>query len=346
MKKKITIRDVAKYAGVSVATVSNVINDINKTSEETKERVLKAIKEIGYQPDFTARCLAKRKSNMIGIMLPLTEKEHFTSILLKDNPFYSEFISGIESIARQRDYDVLITGIEQGQSCRDWVNKRNLDGLIFLGIYPEVLFQEFKSLDVPIVLIDTYEEYTSQFHNIAIDDTLGAKIATSHLIDLGHRNIALATGNIEKSGVNKKRFDGYKSAMEESSLCVKEELIFTGLVSFEGGHNMAKSILESKEDITAVFAVADILAFGMIKALKEFGKSVPEDISIVGFDDLKMCEYLSPGLTTVRQGIFDKGVAAASTLIDDIEFGERKNEGIILPVELVVRESTARNKAT
>jgi LacI family transcriptional regulator len=339
MKRKITIREVAKYAGVSVASVSNVINGIDKTSEVTKEKILKAIDEIGYQPDFTARSLAKGKSNLIGIMLPISEEGDEASLLLKNNPFFSEFISGIEYISRRRGYDVLITGIEKDQKCKEWIDKRNLDGIILLGMHPEAFFNEMQGMKLPIVLIDAYEEYNTMFHRIAIDDELGGYIATKHLIDLGHRNIALATGSINNSGVNYKRFEGYKRALQEAGIGFDRKVVLEDHLNYESGYKMGKKIQQLKE-ITAVFAVADILAFGVIKSLKDSGKNVPEEYSVVGFDDIKLCEYMSPGLTTVRLDITKKGIAAAEAIFNDIEEGIVSNENILMPIELIIREST------
>ncbi|MCX8131332.1 MAG: LacI family transcriptional regulator [Clostridia bacterium] len=340
MKNRTTIRDVAKYLGVSVATISNVLNDINKTSEETRERVLQAVKELDYQPDFTARSLAKRKSNLIGVMLPYIEENTDTSFLSRDNFFYGEFIGGIEHGTKLRGYDYLITGTKSGQSCKEWIKKRNLDGIIIMGIYPEALFNEFKKMNIPVVLIDTYEKYTGRFHNIAIDDKSGGMTAANHLISLGHKRIALATGSINTSDVNFMRYEGYKKALQDSNITFDEKLIYEDEVSFAGGYRIGEEILKRNSDITAVFAVADILALGIMKSFVKNGKSIPDDLSIVGFDNLKMCEFVTPGLTTISQNIFKKGVIAADTLLDDIESGVSTKERITLPIKLVVREST------
>lgn len=341
-KRKITIRDVAKFAGVSVATVSNVINGIDKTSEETKQKILNAIEEIGYRPDFTARSLAKGKSNLIGIMLPIIEKGDEPSHLLKDNPFFSEFISGIEYIARRRGYDVLITGIEKGQTCKEWIDKRNLDGIILLGLHPESFFTEMKGVKLPIVLTDAYEDYASMFHRITIDDEYGGYIGTKHLIDLGHKNIVLATGNITNSGVNNRRYKGYVRALTEAGIESSMDYVIENHLSYKGGYDIGMKILNDMPKVTGVFVIADITAFGVIKAFNENGRHVPEDFSVVGFDDIQLCQYITPGLTTVRQDIVEKGIAAAEAVINDIENGEISNRNILLPIELIIRESTRK----
>jgi Transcriptional regulators len=342
MKRKVTIKDVAKYAGVSVATVSNVINNINKASDETREMVLKSIKETGYQPDFAARCLANGKSNLIGVMLPITEKGDEPYLLLKDNPFFSEFLSGIDFISRKRGYDFLIAGIESGQKCKEWIVKRNLDGIIILGFLPRSFFDEIEELNLPVVLIDAYEEFATRFHRIMAEDNKGGYIATKHLISLGHRNIAFATGSIKQSPVNRERFEGYKKALQEAGIVLDPNLIFENHVTYEGGYQIGKNIIESNLKITAVTAVADIVAFGLINVFRDHGKVVPDDYSIVGFDDIRLCEYVAPRLTTIRQNIFKKGIAAVEAIIGDIELPSGPSETKILSVELVQRESTQK----
>lgn len=342
MKKKITIRDIAKRANVSVATVSNVINNINKVSDETREKILKIIEELEYQPDFTARSLSNRKSNLIGIILPLIEEDSNQSTLLRDNPFYSEFISGVEYEARKHGYDVLITGIAKNQSCKEWVDKRNLDGLIFLGIYPEILYQEMQKLNIPIVLIDSDKAHSYGFYNISIDDVLGGYIATKHLLSLGHTKIALATGSLEDSNVNFNRYIGYKKALEEHNIDVSDDLIFIDNISFDGGYKLGNEILKSNKNITAIFSVADIVAYGIMKCFHDNKIKIPDDYSIVGFDNLKVGEFVYPPLTTINQNIFQKGIVAVDTIINHIENKEAFNKNIELPIELIVKNSTKK----
>src|SRR5690625_2193755 len=171
MKKKITIIDVEKDAGVSVATVSYVLNDVEKVSNEKKNRVLKAIEELNYRPDFTAISLSKRESKIIGVMLPVIEDSKAS--ILKNNLYYNEIIMGVEKVANKKQYDTMISGIANPEACRDWVKKRNLDGLIFLGIFTKDFYVEMSKLNIPIVLIDTYEKFTNLFNNVQVNDELG-----------------------------------------------------------------------------------------------------------------------------------------------------------------------------
>lgn len=343
MEPRVSAKDVARHAGVSVATVSNVINNIhNKVSEETRQRVLKAIEELQYQPDFTARSLAKRKSNLLGIMLPITQAGDDKSLLLKDNPFYAELLSGIEYEAGQRGYDVVITGIRPEQSLKDWVRKRNMDGVIFLGITPEPFLNELKTLHVPVVLLDSYPKQ-DDCHSIGHDDFLAGKMACQYLIAQGHRTIGFLSGPLESSPVNQKRYEGYQAALKEAGIQSDSSLVLEDSVSFEGGCRMGLTIAQelgmSDNRVTALFCVADIVAFGAIKALRERGIKVPKELSVLGFDNLRTCEYLYPGLTTMDQGIFNKGVAAVGILVDDIEGRLEACQHIQLPVKLIERDS-------
>ncbi|RBW67549.1 LacI family DNA-binding transcriptional regulator [Bacillus taeanensis] len=344
MSKKTTIRDVAKYADVSPATVSYVLNGVKKVSEETKLRVLQAIGELNYYPDFTAISLSKRKSNLIGIVFSLIDNS-FAEVM-RENPYYNEMISGIEIVARKKNFDILITGIGNIEEYRSWVKKRNLDGLLFLGLFPPKLYNEMKKIDIPIVLIDTYEEYTNVYKNVNINDELGGYLATKHLVDLGHRNIAFVATNIKVSLVDERRFQGYKRALNEAKIPFNNNLFFETLLNFEGaitfesGYKIGEQILESRENITAIVTISDIYAIGIINALQKHGKRVPEDYSVVGFDDISMCNYILPSLTTVKQDIFNKGEEAAKMLIDAIEIPSSKPKSIELPVKLIVRDST------
>ncbi len=341
MKGKVTIKDVAKLSGVSIATVSNVLNNVNnRASEATKQKVMNAIKELDYKMDFNARSLSSRKSNMIGIMLPITQEGDVSTTLLTNNPFYGEFINGVELSARERGYDILIMGVYKSYSCREWIIKRNLDGIIFLGMYPQNLYDEMKTLEVPVVLIDTYEAYTSQFHNIGIDDEDAGYKATKYLLEIGHKNIAFVSGSIDKSIINLKRFNGYKRALNEFGVQLNPKYVIETTVGFDGGKEAGERILRRKIDVTAIFSVADIMAMGLIKVFTKVGKKVPEDFSVIGFDDLKICDYTTPGLTTIRQNIFKKGKVAAKVLIEDIEGINKKPQSIHIPTELVIREST------
>lgn len=337
---KTTMKDVAKYAGVSVATVSNVLNNItNKTTEATRQKVLAAVKELNYKMDMTARSLSMGKSNLIGIFLPQVFENSMPSSVLKGNPFYSDIISGIEYEARMLGYDILISCIESSDHALELINKRMLDGIAILGTHSDSFWKDIRSAEIPIVLIDSYNYERIGMNNVGIDDELGAYLATKHLITLGHRNIAFGTGHIGIDEVNERRHRGFRRALKEADLDVNRCPVLQEDVSFRGGITVGHRLLKDHTHVTAVFAAADIMAFGIIKIMNQFGKNIPSDLSVIGFDDLSICEYTFPALTTIRQDIYKKGIEVARLLVKKID----KEVGVhsqTLPVELIVRETT------
>ncbi|PPA71071.1 LacI family DNA-binding transcriptional regulator [Jeotgalibacillus proteolyticus] len=343
MKNKSTIRDVAKLAGVSSATVSYVLNGVKKVSDDTKQRVLKSVEELNYYPDFTAISLSKSKSNLIGVMVPLITDS--PASMFKKNQYYHEFLSGVEMIARNNNFDTMISGVGDPEECSNWVKKRNLDGLIFVGLFPENLYLEMSKLDIPIVLIDSYEEHANRYLNVQIDDELGGYAATRHLIELGHEKIVFVATSLASSPVDRKRYDGYKRAITEFHLPLDDRLtIETNDIAFDYGYKAGESIVRSSVHCTAVVAVSDNLAIGIIKALQDNGKRIPEDYSIVGFDDIAISQYITPSLTTVRQDVFDKGKTATELLMKSINDTDAPSPSgttaVELPIKLIIRDST------
>lgn len=341
MRKRVTVRDIAKVAGVSVASVSNVLNGVDKVSEETRERIIQVMLDLDYHPNLVARSLSKRKSDMIGLLLPITDEgPSSTSLLLRDNPFYGELLSGVEAKASEYGYDVLIKGIRSGESCRDWILKRNLDGAIFLGNYSEVLSEEMQGLGKRLVLVDCYDEGTQIHSTIGIDDENGGYLAAKHLLENGHRKIALVASNVNLDGPIRRRYLGYKNAMEEFGITQTDDLILLDELSFDGGYRIGKKLLK-RNDITAVFVVGDVMAFGILKAMYEVGKQIPEDLSIVGFDNTKGCEYSKPALTSVDQPVYDRGRMAVEALASAIREENPTLTHKTLPVSLKIRNSVA-----
>lgn len=335
--KKPTIKDVAKHAEVSIAAVSYVLNGKeNRVSPETLERITEAIRTLNYIPNFSARSLVNKTSKLIGVMIPQTE-DH--KQLLLDNPFYSEMVSGIESKLREEGYHLLLSGAADGQSYLNLSQERNLDGVIIMGIYPEQLYEEFKQIQIPIVLVDSYinDDY---FKKIGIDDEYGGYLATKYLIDHGHRNIALVTGTIRADGVVEKRFLGYKRALKEANVFYNPDYVFEQSVSYSYGVEAGKLMARNNPEITAAFATADTMALGLINGLMEAGKRIPDDISVIGFDDIPISKMFIPNLTTINQDITLKGIKAAELLIALIEEdGNDENTELILPLKVVERQT-------
>ncbi len=339
--KKITIRDVAKHAGVSVASVSYALNGIDKLTPETKARINQAILELDYKPSLTARCLSNGDSKLIGVALPITETGDIPGMLL-NNPFFGEFISGVEYVTRKEGYDIVISGVESNKQYKDWIQRRRLDGIIMLGVYPRSVFEEIKDLGVPITLTDAYEDYAKGFHRVMLDDQKGGYLATKYLIDMGHKKIAFVSGSIKNSPLNNQRYLGYLKALREAELEAKKEYYIEAPVSYEGGYKAGVNLIESQMDITAIFAVADIMAVGLMKAFRENNKSVPEDYSVIGFDDIKFSSYVMPGLTTIKQDIAKKGMVSAEMVLEALKNKSMESKTIILEQELIIRDSVKK----
>lgn len=335
MNKRITIKDVAKEAKVSAATISYVLNKKESISQETKDRVYAAIKKLNYVPNLSARGLVNKESRLIGVVIPQTED---TDMLMFTNPFYSEIIGNIEYVARTNGYRVLISGVNTDESYLNLAKEHNLDGIIVIGMYPDEFYSQLKSSQIPAVLIDSYcnDHY---FDTIKINDRNGAYIATKYLIENGHKEIALVVGVMNDFGVMQKRYLGYRDALNEYNIPFNEKLVYECKVDFDNGIEQANKILDSKEKITGVFVCADIMALGMIKQLSYRGINIPNDISIIGFDDLSIANYSNPGLTTIKQNIRKKGWDAMNLMIERIKAPKSGKKELILSLNVHERQS-------
>ena len=339
-EQRVTMKDVAKAAGVTTAAVSYAISGKRPISDETRKRVEAAIKELGYTPNMAARTLssAGRSSKLIGVVVPQTEGG---GRLMFQNQFYAEILGSIELCARQAGYHVLISATDANDSYLTLAAERNLDGIIVIGMYPDEFYQQMKRSRIPIVLIDSYcnDHY---YHNVRIDDAYGSYLATKYVLERGHRDIAFFCGRIKDNGVMKKRLAGYRDALGEYSVEFRDALVFEGDIDYKDGIESANRLMDTQVNATAVVAAADILAIGAAKAFYERGVRVPDGISLMGFDDLEISQYLTPGLTTVRQQISLKGEKAVELLIRSINEPELTKQELILPVSLVERQSVKR----
>lgn len=335
--KRVSIKDVAKEAGVSVSTVSYVLNSTptESISEETSKRVLAAVQKLGYVPNLNARSLSSNHSNLIGVLIPQTEpgKEFMFS-----NPFYGDLLSSIEYTARQHGYHLLLSGTKEDQNYLSIAQNRGLDGIIIVGTYPGENLTVLKKLGVPIVLVDSYVN-DDDFHTLGIEDKEGARIATRYLIEKGHRRIAFVSGSIRENGVNMKRYQGYCDALKEAGLPVDDQAVYSGTVDYEYGLTAAKQYIGRGRKQSAAFITADVISMGVIKALKQNGLRVPDDLSIVSFDDVYLAEMSYPSLTTIHQDIDEKGRKAVQLVLEAARSKEHQHKECILPLRLIERES-------
>ena len=331
---RVTLKDVARRAGVTTATVSYALSGKRPISEATKRRVMEAIAELDYVPDLNARGLSMRDSKLIGVVVPQTEPGER---LMFQNSFYSEVLGSIEYYARQQGDHILIAATDANESYLTLAKQRNLDGIIVIGMYPDAFYQQMKKTQIPIVLIDSYcnDHY---YHNIRIDDAYGSYLATRYMLECGHTRIAFFAGQMKENGVMKKRLLGYRQALEEFQVPYEREYVFEGQIDYASGIALADRLMDQGLPATGVVA-ADILAIGAAKGFFERGKRVPEDYSLIGFDDVEIAQYLTPGLTTIRQQISLKGQKAVELLLKHIEDPTLPKQEEILPLQLVVRGS-------
>lgn len=333
-----TIKDIALRARVSPMTVSNVINGRRaKASDETVERIMAAVKDLGYRPNMSARSLVSNASKMVGVLIPFTEKQNQ---LLLDNPFYAEMVSGIESALRQAGYYMMLSGVGD-ESHLDTLSHWNMDGLIVLGVYREALYDHLRALDLPTLLIDSYID-DPHFYRLGVDDEAAAFTATTHLIDKGHSGVALVTGVIRESGVVERRVAGYKRALRKAGIRFDRAKILSGSVSFDWGAEAAGRLVELP-NTTAAFCTADLIAAGLLAGLHKLGKRIPRDYSVMGFDNLSVSRMVYPALTTIDQGILGKG-RLAGDLITRILRKEHAPRETLTPITVVERDSVGRRR--
>ena len=340
--KRVSIKDVAREAGVSASTVSYVLNSTptETISPGTQRRVMEAVSKLGYVPNLNARSLSSHHSNLIGVLIPQTEpgKE-----LMFSNPFYGELLSSIEYTARQHGYHLLLSGTKEDQDYLSIAQNRGVDGVIIVGTYPGENLNALKTLGVPIVLVDSYVK-DDAFHTIGIEDKDGARMATRYLIEKGHRDIAFISGSIRENGVNIKRYQGYCDAMRESGLAVNEQAVYSGTVDYEYGMIAAREFLARGRKQTAAFVTADVVTMGLIKELRRNHIRIPEDLSIVSFDDVYLSQMAHPALTAIHQDIGEKGRQAVQLVLEAASSKEHHHTECILPLSLVERESVCERR--
>ena len=326
----VTIADVARYAGVSVATVSRVINGSDKVTEKTKEKIEKAIAEIGYRPNALGRNLRRMNTNTILVILPTIA-----------NSFFSKLVKGIEDTGRKKGYAVMLCTTEENPDSErmylDLIRMCQADGAILLSSYlsDEELNQFGKAY--PLVQCSEYRENVNLPY-VSIDNVKAAYDSVSYLTALGHRKIALISESNSYS--SRLREIGYEKALKEAS--VKERYIEYGNYGYTSGYRAMERLLCQCPSLSAVFAISDIMAVGAIKACVAHGKRVPEDISVIGFDNIIFSRMFTPELTTVSQPRYQLGENAMNMLITRLETGKYPSSDQFLNHELIIRQSTKK----
>ncbi|MGD9489079.1 MAG: LacI family DNA-binding transcriptional regulator [Calditrichaceae bacterium] len=338
---RVTIKDVAKKANVSVATVSLVIHDHQRISPETKRRVLKAIKDLDYYPSRSARGLVSRQTKNIGFIIT---EDHF----LRTEPFYTKIFLGTEFEARLSEYYILLTTIPTDYKPTDplprFVLEGNVDGVIIAGKIPDSIINRLKQFKLPIIFVDYYPP-EGDFSAVLIDNVTGGLQATEHLISCGHKKIGFIGGDIDHPSI-RDRFQGYKTALEKNKIIYNPSYAVTNELGTnrECGYNAAKKLLSQNNDITSIFICNDAMALGAMQYLKSQNKIIPDDISIIGFDDVEAGLISEPNLTTMRVPKIELGAKTMNLMAQYLENKVTDPYKLLMPVELVLRKSTCPGK--
>lgn len=330
-----TLKDIAREANVSVTTVSNVIHGNHKrVAQDTVEKINMIIEKNNYIPNMTARSLVNKLSKIIGVINRVVPEKSGSFIA---DPFHSVVIEGIEKKLREKGYYLMIRTVYNEDELFSLLRNWNMDGLILIGLFQDEFFEKLMKADIPFVLIDSYID-NHKVLNIGLEDCNGGYMATKHLIDKGHRNIVFASPIIKHNGVVEERYKGYKLALKEANIPFQNKNVYQQEINITEGIELGHK-LSNRTDVTAIFATADILAAGIISGLNEQGKRVPDDFSVIGFDDLYISSLTAPRLTTIHQDVQEKGKIAAESLIRVIEGAVNETNNIVLPVTLVERHS-------
>lgn len=337
--KKLTLEEVAKLAGVSRSTVSRVVNKPEHVSPKNRERVLKVIKETGYQPNQAARILASRRSNIIGLIIPSRADLIFT------DPYFAALITGISRACNAHDYTLALfvfhSQEEQNQVYQRALGTGLLDGLIVTADkITDPLIPQIIARKIPAVYVGRPIDKTNTSF-VDVDNVAGAYMAVSHLLRLGYQRIATIAGPMS-STTSIDRHEGYIKALRERDRPIEDDLIVCGDFTRDSGYTAMRQLLPHRPD--AVFVATDTMALGAIQAIHEANLTIPDDIAIVGFDDLPPAIIADPPLTTIRQPVNQNGMLAVEMLIDLLETGPERPHHTILPTELVIRATCGAMK--
>lgn len=325
-----TMKDIARIANVSTSTVSHVINNSRFVSDEIRDKVMAVVKELNYTPSALARSLKVKETKTIGLLVTAT-----------NNPFFTEVVSGVEQYCHQHHYNLILSNTE-GDTDRLLNNlhtliQKQVDGLLLMCSDSRIQIGKDLNLNLPFVIMDwwpTEEKADKIFEN----SEYGGYLATKALIEKGHRRIAIITGNLKKSLAHN-RLNGYQRALAEANLPRQPEYIIESHFDFEGGMRGMEKVLLLNPRPTAVFACSDSIAFGAYQTIWRHGLSIPQDISIIGYDNITLAQYMSPPLSTINQPKAELGKLAVETLLQRIKNPTNSYRTFLLEPELILRES-------
>jgi len=331
---KATIYDVAKEAGVSIATVSNAINGKGKVSKKRREQIFKIMEKLNYQPSVIASALMGKKTYTLGLLIPDIS-----------NPFFADIARAIEDEAHAAGYSVVICSTdnkdERVERYIALLEQKRVDGMIIgTGVEDSGILERLQARSIPFVLISR-ESAALAADTVVADDYVGGMLAARHLAELGHRRLAILAENLKVSS-SRERIRGFKLGLEEMNVPFDDGDVVTCEFMIEEGRRGALELLGRPVRPTALFCCNDVLAIGAMQAAKQLGLRVPEQLSIVGFDDTILATVTDPPLTTVTQPIASMGKQAFKLLIENAVHAEYVKQRIVLRPELTVRHSTHR----
>jgi LacI family transcriptional regulator len=339
-----TLKDVARVSGFSVSTVSRALTGIGSVEPTTKLRIESVARDLGYRPHAAARMLVTRRSHVIGVIVATFEPHRRIS-----HPFLRELLEAMKYSAGEGDYDLLLLAGRPDETAEHYVHRalsRRVDGIVLLGIDRRDIdrggreVRELASVGVPTVGVDLdIRSFGPWFGFVTSDNAAGARLAVRHMLERGRVRVACCAGRLD-TPPGAERLDGYRRELESAGIPYRDEYVVVEDFSEEGGHRAMRRLLSLREPPDAVFVAGDLMAIGAMRTLVEAGLRVPEDVAIVGFDDIEAASIVRPALTTVRQdrdALAGAAVAMVGELLRDRDAAEHHHVG---PVELVVRESS------
>ena len=337
--EKVTSHDVARRAGVSRTTVSIVLNQSTNVvlSAETRERVMRAAAELGYRPNSAARMLVKGNTETIGLVISRPE-------ILPHDGFIPQLLLGISRVNQQHGFRVLVEGLDVDDAPRTYqslVEERRIDGLIVLN--PRTDDPDLRGLvdrDFPLVLIGSIRH--QQEYSVNFSTQSGMDKAVTHLIGLGHRRIGAVTFSPQGLVATDIRLSSLSKALSRHNVVLNTQDVEYGNFSAESGYQAAKQLLLNRPDLTAIVAGNDTIAVGVMSAARELGRNIPEDLSVIGFDDLPIAAYLNPALTTIRVDAVAQGAAAAGLLIRKLKGEMIDNRRLQVETKFIERGSCSK----
>lgn len=336
---KLTIEGIAKLAGVSKGTVSRVINNKPEgVSEETRKRIQDIIEEVGYVPNLMARSITVAQTKTIGLIIPDVQ-----------NPFFAQVIRGVEDCAMQYGYTVFLcnsdSNIEKEKKYLFQFLQKRVDGII-INTSGEIKHPKLTTLihnsNVPVVLLDRKTSDFAKYPGVYVDNFSAAMKGTLFLIDNGNQDIAYLGGDPVQTTLD--RYEGFSKAHKERNLEPRKELISFGEHNIASGYERTKELLLLEKRPDAIFAGSDIIAVGVCRALREANIQVPREIEILGFDNIWICDAVTPTLSTIAQPIYEIGYVAAEKIMNSILIKEQKQEDEYLETHLILRDSTRRQE--